>query len=133
MRFLNLGNLYAGSSMINGGVSPCSVVCLIKSTHSIAVQIPKRYIPYVITSALLTPKNDTIPPAIAVSMGSFAPHEKKGITLIVAVLSLSSASVRVFIIAGSEQPKPIIMGIKALPESPNLLKILSKTKAIRAM
>ena len=54
-------------------------------------------------------------------------------TLIVAVLSLSSASVRVLIIAGMEQPKPIIIGINALPESPNLRKILSRMNATRAI
>ena len=72
-------------------------------------------------------------PATAVKMGSFAPHEKKGMTRTVAVRSCSSASVRVLIMAGSEQPKPMIMGMKALPESPNLRKILSKMNATRAM
>ena len=66
-------------------------------------------------------------------MGSFAPQEKKGITLIVAVLSFSSASVLVLIIAGTEQPNPIIIGINALPESPNFLNALSRINAIRAI
>ena len=74
-----------------------------------------------------------MPPATAVRMGSFAPQEKKGITRIVAVRSFSSARVRVFIIAGTEQPKPIIMGRKALPERPNLRNILSRINAIRAI
>ena len=47
-------------------------------------------------------------------------HEKNGITRTVAVRSFSSASVRVFIIAGTEQPKPIIMGRNARPDKPNL-------------
>ena len=79
------------------------------------------------------PKNATIAPATAVRMGSFAPQEKKGITLMVAVRSFSSARVRVFIMAGTEQPKPIIMGMKALPESPKRRNTLSRMKAIRAM
>ena len=45
--------------------------------------------------------------------------KKNGITRKVAVRSRSSASVRVFIAAGTEHPNPIIMGINALPESPN--------------
>lgn len=66
-------------------------------------------------------------------MGSFAPQLKKGITLMVAVRSFSSASVRVLIIAGSEQPKPIIIGINALPERPKRRKILSRMNATRAI
>ena len=74
-----------------------------------------------------------IPPAIAVNIGNFAPQLKKGITRIVAILSFSSAKVRVFTIAGTEQPKPIIIGINALPDKPNFLKILSRIKATRAI
>ena len=86
-----------------------------------------------IKSALPTPKAVTIPPATAVNIGNFAPHEKNGITLIVAVRSLSSARVRVFTAAGTEQPKPIIIGINALPESPKRRNTLSKTNAMRAI
>ena len=75
----------------------------------------------------------TSAPATAVSMGSFAPQEKNGITRTVAVLSFSSASVLVLIIAGTEQPKPMIIGRNALPESPNLRNILSRMNAIRAI
>jgi len=54
-------------------------------------------------------------------------------TRIVATLSLSSARVRVLIIAGTEQPNPMIIGMKALPESPNLRNILSSMNATRAI
>ena len=37
------------------------------------------------------------------------------------------------IIAGTLQPKPIIIGIKALPDNPNLRKIRSRIKATRAI
>ncbi len=84
-------------------------------------------------SALPIPKLITIPPEIAVKIGSFAPQLKNGITLTVATLSFSSANVLVLIIAGTEQPNPIIIGINALPDSPNLLKILSKIKATLAI
>ena len=66
-------------------------------------------------------------------MGSLAPQEKNGITLMVAILSLSSARVLVLIMAGIEQPNPMIIGMKALPESPNLRNILSRMNATRAM
>ena len=79
------------------------------------------------------PKDITIPPEMAVKIGNFAPQLKNGITLTVATLSFSSASVLVFIIAGTEQPKPIIIGINALPESPKRLKILSKINATLAI
>ena len=74
-----------------------------------------------------------IAPAIPSKIGSFAPQEKNGITLTVAIFSLSSASVLVLIIAGTEQPKPIIIGIRALPDKPNLRNNLSKIKATRAI
>ena len=79
------------------------------------------------------PKYATIAPAQAVRIGNFAPQEKKGITRTVAVLSFSSASVLVLIIAGTEQPKPMIIGMNALPERPNFLNALSRMNAIRAI
>ena len=84
-------------------------------------------------SALPRLAETAIAPAMAVRIGSFAPQLKNGITRIVAVRSLSSASVLVLIIAGTEQPKPIIIGINALPESPNFLKSLSRMNATRAI
>ena len=66
-------------------------------------------------------------------MGNFAPHEKKGITRIVATRSFSSDSVRVFIMAGTLHPNPMIMGMNDRPDSPNRLKILSSTNAMRAI
>ena len=75
----------------------------------------------------------TIAPATAARIGNFAPQEKKGMTRIVAVRSFSSASVLVFIIAGTEHPKPIIIGINARPESPKRRNILSIMNAIRAI
>ena len=118
---------------MNGADSPFNVVFLIKITEIIATMIPTRYIEYVMTSTCLNPKAIAIPPAIAVKIGSLAPHEKNGMTRIVAVLSLSSASVLVLTIAGTEQPNPMIIGMKALPDKPNFLNNLSKIKATRAI
>ena len=50
--------------------------------------------------------------------GIFALHDIKGISIIVMRRSFSFSKVRVAIIAGTEQPKPIIIGTKDLPESP---------------
>ena len=102
-------------------------------TQIIAATTPTTYIEYVITSTCGKLNLIAIPPAIAVKIGNFAPQEKKGITLIVLVLSLSSAKVRVLIIAGTLHPKPIIIGINARPDKPNFLKILSRIKATRAI
>ena len=47
--------------------------------------------------------------------------------------SRSLARVLVAITAGTEQPKPMSMGTKLLPERPILRSSLSITKATRAM
>ena len=118
---------------MNGAGSPLSVVLRIRRTEAIATTTPTTYIEYVIKSTFLKPMTIPIPPAIAVKIGSFAEQEKNGMTLIVAVLSLSSEMVLVLTIAGTLQPNPIIIGIKALPLNPNLRNNLSKIKATRAI
>ena len=118
---------------MNGELLPLITVFFIKIIVTIAVTIPTTYIEYVIKSTLGKLNNSQIQPAIAVNIGSFAPHEKNGITLIVAILSCSSANVLVLIIAGTEQPKPIIIGRNALPVKPNFLNILSRINAILAI
>ena len=60
-------------------------------------------------------------------------QEKKGMTRIVWIRSFSVLRPRVLIIAGTEQPKPMIIGRKARPERPNFRKTRSKMKATRAM
>ena len=119
--------------MMNGGVFPLITVFFIIMTDTIAVIIPTKYIEYVIKSTLGNPNNSHIQPDIAIKIGSLAPHEKKGITLIVAILSSSSAKVLVLIIAGTLHPNPIIIGRNALPDKPNFLNILSRINAIRAI
>ena len=68
---------------MNGGVSPFWEVLRISKTAKIAIHTPETYIAKVIASTLPTLNMASIPPDIAVSIGSFAPHEKKGITLMV--------------------------------------------------
>ncbi len=66
-------------------------------------------------------------------IGSFAPHEKNGESMIASRLSLSLSSALVAIIPGTAQPKHIRSGMNALPESPNLLHARSSMNATRAM
>ena len=47
--------------------------------------------------------------------------------------SCSEGSVRVDMIAGTEQPNPMSMGTKLRPERPKRRRTLSMTKATRAM
>ena len=64
---------------------------------------------------------------------AFAPQVKNGMTRIVFVLSLSVERVRVLIIAGTPQPKPMIIGMKARPETPKRRNKRSKMKAAGAI
>ena len=48
-------------------------------------------------------------------------------------LSRSEETVRVAMMAGTEQPKPMSIGTKLRPERPSFLKGLSITKATRAI
>ena len=57
----------------------------------------------------------------------------KGMSRMVMRRSRSLARVLVAITAGTEQPKPMSMGTKLLPERPILRSSLSITKATRAM
>ena len=56
-----------------------------------------------------------------------------GVSMMVILRSCSEGSVRVAMMAGTEQPKPTSMGTKLRPERPIFLSSLSITKATRAM
>ena len=66
-------------------------------------------------------------------MGSFALQLMNGVSRIVIFLSRSLESVRVAMMAGTEQPKPTSSGTMLRPESPILRNSLSMTNATRAM
>ena len=68
-----------------------------------------------------------------VYIGIFALHDIKGINFTVVLRLLPDSIEPAAMMAGTEQPKPIIIGIKALPDRPKRRNILSKMKAIRAM
>ena len=65
--------------------------------------------------------------------GSLAEQLMKGVSMTVILRSCSEGSVRVDMIAGTEQPNPMSMGTKLRPERPKRRRTLSMTKATRAM
>ena len=67
---------------------------------------------------------------MSIYTGILPAQDINGIISIVISLLLRLSMVLVAIIAGTLQPKPIIIGINDFPESPNFLKILSRIKAI---
>ena len=72
-------------------------------------------------------------PAIRPTMGIFAPQGMKVVVIIVILRSRSFSMVREAITPGTPQPEPISMGMKLLPERPNLRNMRSIMKAMRAM
>ena len=75
---------------------------------------------------------NSAPATIAIN-GSFAPQGMNVVVMIVIRRSRSFSIVLEAIMPGIPQPVPTSIGMKDLPESPNLLNIRSSTKAIRAM
>ena len=70
---------------------------------------------------------------MVVYISIFAEQLIKGVSSIVILRSRSLESVLVAIIAGTEQPNPISIGTKLLPERPSFLSGLSITNATRAI
>ena len=66
-------------------------------------------------------------------MGSRAPQDMKGTSRMVIRRSFSFSMVRAPMTAGTVHPKPMSMGMKALPERPKWRRVRSITKAARAM
>ena len=74
-----------------------------------------------------------IAPATMAIKGTFAPQGIKVVVIIVILRSRSFSIVLDAMIPGMPQPVPISIGMKDLPDSPNLRKIRSSTNAIRAI
>ena len=72
-------------------------------------------------------------PAIIPIKGTLAPQGINVVVIMVIRLSRSFSMVREAMIPGMPQPVPISMGMKDLPERPNLRKSLSRMNAIRAI
>ncbi len=66
-------------------------------------------------------------------MGSLALQDINGVKIIVIFRSRSLARVRVAMIAGTLQPKPMSIGTNEDPERPILRRSESMTKAMRAI
>ena len=66
-------------------------------------------------------------------MGSLAEQLINGVSKIVMRRSRSLDSVRVAMMAGTEQPKPTSIGTKLRPDSPSLRSGRSMIKATRAI
>ena len=77
-----------------------------------------------------SPKNT---PAKSAITGSFAPQGINGVSIAVALRSLSFLMVLQAITPGIEQPVPITKGIIDLPDKPTFLNIGSKTTDARAI
>ena len=74
-----------------------------------------------------------IAPATMEMKGTFAPQGMNVVVMIVIRRSRSFSMVREAMTPGTPQPTPTSIGMKDLPDRPNLRKIRSSTKAIRAM
>ena len=66
-------------------------------------------------------------------IGSFAPQGMKQVVMTVMRRSRSFSMVRLAMTPGTPHPEPMSIGMKLLPESPNLRKMRSMMKATRAM
>ena len=124
-----LGTLYSGNSMIKKDfLNLYPVMAFTNKAPSKIKRIPTKYIrvPTQGVSGKNAPTNNAI-------TGSFAPQGIRGVSMAVALLSLSFRIVRHAMIPGMAHPVPITIGITDLPESPTLLKIGSKTTVALAM
>ena len=72
-------------------------------------------------------------PAIMAMKGTLAPQGMNVVVMTVMRRSRSFSMVREAMMPGMPQPVPMSMGIKLLPERPNLRNTRSSTKAMRAM
>ena len=115
--------------MTNGAGSPANIFVFFKMIpEQIIAAIPTKY---ALGATQEAPPN--IAPAIRAIIGSFAPHGIKVVVMIVILRSLSFSIVLDAMTPGTPQPVPISIGIKDFPDRPNLRKIRSMIKAIRAI
>jgi hypothetical protein len=92
--------------------------------------MPIIYIIHMIGPCQAGAKNAGI---IRAYIGNLAPQLNSGITIIVVRRVRRFSRIRVAIIAGTEQPKPINIGMKLLPCKPILCITRSIRNAARAM
>ena len=124
-----VGMRYGGNSITNGVSSFLKRVLRSKRAVSTATRMPNRYNAIRMRGACLG-KNA---PVKSTSTGSRALHDIKGVTSIVIMRLLRLSMVRVAIIAGTLQPKPISIGMNDFPCNPILCIRRSIMKAARAI
>ncbi len=124
-----VGMWYAGSSITKGAGSPANILVFFSIIpEQMIAAIPISHAPHE-----TRPELSKNAPAINAIIGSFAPQGINVVVIIVILRSLSFSIVREAMIPGTPQPVPIMIGIKDLPESPNLQKIRSMIKATLAI
>ena len=127
--YFNCGIRYFGNSITNGVSSLVKSTFLNNLAKIQAKAIPVKYTKN-ITRALWEAKKV---PISRIYTGSLALHDTNEVTNMVIIRELRFSIVRVAIIAGTEQPKPIIRGINDLPCKPILCIRRSIIKAARAI
>ena len=127
--FLALGKWYAGSSMTNGAGSPANILVFLSMMPlTMIAAMPMKYAETATQPALWNSA-----PAISAMMGIFAPQGMKVVVMMVILRSWSFSIVREAMTPGTPQPVPMSIGMKLLPERPNLRKMRSMMNAMRAM
>ena len=122
-----VGIWYAGSSITKGAGSPANILVFFNMIPEIMIAaIPTKYED--VATHAEPPK---IAPAIMPMKGTFAPQGIKVVVIMVIRRSRSFSMVLDAMIPGTPQPVPTNIGMKDLPERPNLRKIRSSTNAIR--
>ena len=115
--------------MTNGAGSPAKrFVFLSMTPDTMIAAMPMKYAE---TETQAEPPNSA--PATIAMNGSFAPQGMKVVVMIVMRRSRSFSIVRDAMMPGMPQPVPTSIGMKDLPERPNLLKMRSSTNAMRAI
>ena len=115
--------------MTNGAGSPANSFVFFRMMPE--QTIAAMPIKYAAGATQAAPPN--IAPATMAMNGSLAPQGIKVVVMTVILRSLSFLIVRLAIMPGIPHPVPIRIGMKLLPDSPNLRKILSMIKATRAI
>ena len=115
--------------MTKGAGSPANIFVFFRMIPEMTMAATPRK--YALTATRPEPPKRAV--EIKAMIGSLAPQGMKVVVMMVILRSLSFSMVREAMMPGTPQPLPISMGMKDLPERPNLRKILSMMKATRAM
>ena len=125
--FFGIGAWYAGSSITKVAGSPAKALVFFRIIpDTITAATPTKYA--LVATHALPPKSVA---AIKPTTGIFAPQGIKQVVIIVILRSLSCSMVRDAITPGTPQPEATSIGIKLLPDKPNLRNSLSMINATR--